>query len=123
MAGCSWHDQILQAQHLGLLPDVPPPVAVGGRLLEEGHPEEHGELARRWAPGVGLHRPDVVERRLTAVPCLPKSQSEQRKSPRPRARHGNNGPGGAWAWQEQTLLAPCTWRSQGRQSMAASVRQ
>ena len=74
MAGSGGHDQILQAEHLRLLPDVPPTTVFGGRLVEEGHPEERGELGRRGAPGVGLHRAAVVERRLAAaaVPVPPK---------------------------------------------------
>ena len=74
MAGSGGHDQILQAEHLRLLPDVPPTTVFGGRLVEEGHPEKRRELGRRRAPGVGLHRAAVVERRLAAaaVPVPPK---------------------------------------------------
>lgn len=71
MAWRRWHDDVLQTEHLRLLPDVPPPVgAVGaGRLVEEGHPEQRRELARRRAPRVRLHGAPVVQRhRLAAVP-------------------------------------------------------
>lgn len=65
MARGGGHDEILQTQHLGLLPDVPPGTIFGGRLVEEGHREERGEVARRRAPGIGLHGAAVVERRVT----------------------------------------------------------
>lgn len=71
MARGGGHDEILQAQHLGLLPDVPPGTVFGGRLVEEGHGEERRELGRRRAPGVGLHSAAVVERRVPAAVPVP----------------------------------------------------
>lgn len=93
------HDEILQTQHLGLLPDVPPGTIFGGRLVEEGHREERSEVARRRAPGIGLHGAAVVERRVTAIPVPPEvAVGAEEGGGRGAAE---DGPGGAAAGTER----------------------
>lgn len=99
MARGGGHDEILQTQHLGLLPDVPPGTIFGGRLVEEGHREERGEVARRRAPGIGLHGAAVVERRVTAIPVPPEvAVGAEEGGGRGAAE---DGPGGAAAGAER----------------------
>lgn len=78
MAGGGRDDEILEAEHLGLLPDGPPPTVVAPRrrgrrrrLVGVGDPEERGEVERGGAPGVRVHRGAVVERRRrVALPAV-----------------------------------------------------
>lgn len=72
MARSGGHDEILQAEHMGLLPDGPPTVVgFGGRgLVQVGDPEKSGELVRRGPSRVPLDCAAVVQRQL-GVPAPP----------------------------------------------------
>lgn len=70
MARSGGHDEILQAEHVGLLPDGPPTVVgFGGRgFVQVGDPEKSGELVRRRSSRIPLDGASVVQRQL-AVPA------------------------------------------------------
>ena len=72
MARSGGHDEILQAEHLGLLPDGPPTVVgfAGRGLVEVGDPEKSGEVVRRGSSRVPLDCAAVVQRQL-GVPAPP----------------------------------------------------
>ena len=97
MARSGGHDEILQAEHLGLVPDVPPTLVRPGdrRLLEVRDPEDGGELVRRGAASVPLDRAAVaVERRHVAVPAPPEVAVGAEEAVGAGAAVAEDGPGG-----------------------------
>jgi hypothetical protein len=72
----------------------------------------------------GHHTPRIAARsRIEGHPVYPCTAARSSKSQSPQRNPPGAAQSGARAWRVHTVLAPWTWRSHGRQSLAESVRQ